>query len=321
MTIPKSTFSMEFYKRIAIIRTGRLFLRDHHSQMTTSDFLDYWADLDWREFRVHAGLYLIIALLFVIVGPFDTGDQPFLYRLIYWFSTLSIFGGLVMPIVTRLVRSADWFKLSPLVPGALGVISLAAIPMTVIIFSLDPLIIGLMRLADSFSLISLAKWEDQIESETFSVAEVLLLYVQVLIIVIINTGLVSMVVMQRHRVATPEQGLSVRPGAAFFSRLPDHIGTDLLYMQMEDHYLRAVTQAGEALILVRFRDAMNELEAFGGLQVHRSWWVVSSEIEKLSRTGRRSELVMSDGARVPVSSSFREAVDQLLTSKQPNPQN
>lgn len=290
--------------------------------MTTSDFLDYWADLDWREFRVHAGLYLIVALLFVIVGPFDTGEQPFLFRLIYWFSTLSVFGGLVMPIVARLVRGAGWFKLSPLIPGAMGVISLAAIPMTAIIFSLDPLIYGLLKAAEALSLISLTKWEDQMEpEEPYNVAGVLLLYVQVLIIIVINIGLVSLVVMQRHREATPEQSLSVRPGAAFFSRLPDHIGTDLLYMQMEDHYLRVVTQAGETLILVRFRDAMNELEAFGGLQVHRSWWVVSSEIEKLSRTGRRSELVMSDGARIPVSSSFREAVDQLLTSKQPNPQN
>lgn len=289
--------------------------------MTTSDFLDYWADLDWREFRVHAGLYLIVALLFVIVGPFDTGEQPFLFRLIYWFSTLSVFGGLVMPIVARLVRGAGWFKLSPLIPGAMGVISLAAIPMTAIIFSLDPLIYGLLKAAEALSLISLTKWEDQMEpEEPYNVAGVLLLYVQVLIIIVINIGLVSLVVMQRHRGATPEQSLSVRPGTAFFSRVPDHIGTDLLYMQMEDHYLRVVTQAGEALILVRFRDAMNELEAFGGLQVHRSWWVVSSEIEKLSRTGRRSELIMSDGARVPVSSSFRESVDQLLLSKQSIPE-
>ncbi|MEP2988188.1 MAG: LytTR family DNA-binding domain-containing protein [Parasphingorhabdus sp.] len=283
--------------------------------MTTSDFLDYWADLDWREFRIHAGLYVILALLFVIVGPFETGDQPFLYRLIYWFSALSVFGGLVMPIVARLVRGAGWFKLSPLVPGAMGVISLAAIPMTAIVLGSDPLIMGLLRVAESFSLISLAKWEGEMDSEPYGLAEVLLYYVQVLVIVVISIGLVSAVVMQRKHDPKTEQGLSIRPGVTFFSRLPDHLGTDLLYMQMEDHYLRVVTKAGEALILVRFRDAINELEAISGLQVHRSWWVVSAEIEKLSRVGRKSELLMSDGARVPVSSSFKESVDQLLTSK------
>lgn len=284
--------------------------------MTTSDFLDYWADLDWREFRVLAGLYLVVALLFAIVGPFAPGKTPFLFLLIYWFSTLIVFGGLVMPVVARMVRGAGWFKLTPLIPGAMGVLSIAAIPMTVIIFGLDALTDGLLRAAESASLISLAEWEDEMASEPYGLAEVLLLYVQVLVIVVINIGLVSVVVMQRKRIATSEQSLSVRPGTAFFSRLPDHIGTDLLYMQMEDHYLRVVTKAGEVLILVRFRDAMNELDAFGGLQVHRSWWVVSAEIEKLSRTGRKSELIMSNGARVPVSSSFKEAIDQLLMNKQ-----
>lgn len=290
--------------------------------MTMSEFLDYWADLGWREFRVHACIYSVVALLFVIVGPFETGGEAFLFRLVYWFSSLSVFGGLILPIVARMLRVSGWIELTPLIPGAIITLCLAAIPMTVVIFGSDVLFLSLLKVAYSFSLISLAELEGLIDSEPYDLAAALLLYVQVLVIVVINIGLVSVVVMQRRDGPVLEQSLSVRPGAAFFSRLPDRLGTNLLYMQMEDHYLRVVTKAGEDLVLVRLRDAMNELEGLGGLQVHRSWWVVSSEIEKLSRTGRRTELIMSDSARVPVSNSFRKAVDELLrngpSDAQPN---
>lgn len=281
--------------------------------MAMLDFLDYWADLDWREFRKHAGLYLVLALLLVVVGPFDTGDQPFLFRLTYWFSALCIFGGLVMPLMARLLRSAGWFQHAPLIPGAVGVLCIAAIPMTVIVASLDVIVVSILRTDAVISLFSIQHWQNQIGGEEpLDMASALLLYVQVLVIILIIIGLISLVAMPRLGEAETAQSLSVRPGTAFFSRLPDHIGTDLLYLQMEDHYLRVVTRDGEALILVRLRDAMNELEAFGGLQVHRSWWVVSAEIEKLSKAGRRSELVMSNGGRVPVSSSYKESVEQLL---------
>jgi hypothetical protein len=60
-------------------------------------------------------------------------------------------------------------------------------------------------------------------------------------------------------------------GNALLNRLPREIGTELIAMEAEDHYLRVHTQAGSALILMRLSDAVAAAGADAGVQVHRSW--------------------------------------------------
>ena len=96
------------------------------------------------------------------------------------------------------------------------------------------------------------------------------------------------------------------------STLPPAIGTELVLLRMEDHYVRAVTVEGQSLILMRLSDAVTELGDYPGLQVHRSWWVAVEAIRSVDRDGKRLSLVMSDGSHVPVSSSYRSSVNKLL---------
>jgi DNA-binding LytR/AlgR family response regulator len=57
---------------------------------------------------------------------------------------------------------------------------------------------------------------------------------------------------------------------------------------------------------MRLGDAMQEL-AGQGLQVHRSHWVAPEAVRRHRRDKGRDLLVMTDGAEVPVSRSFRAA--------------
>ena len=43
-------------------------------------------------------------------------------------------------------------------------------------------------------------------------------------------------------------------------------------LKMADHYVEAFTTAGSTLVLMRFADAVSELEGADGLRVHRSYW-------------------------------------------------
>jgi len=82
--------------------------------------------------------------------------------------------------------------------------------------------------------------------------------------------------------------------------LPPHLREGLLALEMEDHYVRAHAAAGSALILLRMRDAVAELGDVDGLQVHRSWWVARSAIERIARDGRAVTLQLKGGLRAPV---------------------
>ena len=90
-------------------------------------------------------------------------------------------------------------------------------------------------------------------------------------------------------------------GPRFIDRLPPAIGTDLLALEMEDHYVRAHTALGSELVLMRMRDAVAELDGIAGEQVHRSWWVARGAVADVKRDGRNVRLVLDNGLEAPVS--------------------
>lgn len=97
--------------------------------------------------------------------------------------------------------------------------------------------------------------------------------------------------------------------AMFQRRLPLDRRGALLRLEAQDHYLKVVTQAGEALILMRLSDAEAELAGFPGLRVHRSHWVAQDAVQSVRRREGRLFLILPDGAEVPVSRSYRPAVE------------
>jgi hypothetical protein len=96
--------------------------------------------------------------------------------------------------------------------------------------------------------------------------------------------------------------------APFLSRVPSHLGQELLAVNAEDHYLRVITASGSGLILMRMADALRELDAHAGLQVHRSWWVAREAVRAIRRDNGKTILELSNGQQVPVSRTYLAAV-------------
>ena len=86
----------------------------------------------------------------------------------------------------------------------------------------------------------------------------------------------------------------------FLSRLPGYLGRDLVALQMEDHYLRAHTMLGSAMILIPLRQALAELGGLPGMQVHRSWWVARRAVIGSVHDGRNLRLRLVNGVMAPV---------------------
>lgn len=79
-------------------------------------------------------------------------------------------------------------------------------------------------------------------------------------------------------------------------------------VEAEDHYLRVFLADGRApLVHYRMKDALLELAALDGMQVHRGHWVAAPAVAGAEREGKRWLLVLRDGRRVPVSESFAPA--------------
>lgn len=120
-------------------------------------------------------------------------------------------------------------------------------------------------------------------------------------------GLVALsrVVHLPHPTAQPGE----TPDASFQRRLPLDRRGALVRLEAQDHYLKVVTDVGEALILLRLSDAEAELAEFNGLRVHRSHWVAVGQVQKVQRREGRLVLTMQDGTEVPVSRTYRPGVE------------
>jgi hypothetical protein len=96
-------------------------------------------------------------------------------------------------------------------------------------------------------------------------------------------------------------GNEQRQSDGFLDLLPGEIGTDVIYLMSELHYLRVVTTKGSTLVLYNLRDAVQELPADAGLQPHRSYWIALRHVGKLLKHEGKAFLQLSDGSLVPIS--------------------
>lgn len=96
---------------------------------------------------------------------------------------------------------------------------------------------------------------------------------------------------------------------------PDERGP-IYRVSVDDHYVRLVTEAAETELLMRFSDALKELDGADGMQVHRSHWVARAAVTGHRLEKSRMFLKLVDGAEVPVSRSFRKPVENELLEMQ-----
>ena len=97
----------------------------------------------------------------------------------------------------------------------------------------------------------------------------------------------------------------------FLDRLPQNIGHDLIYLNVNGHYVNAVTTQGSAVMLMRLADAIAELDDMG-TQVHRSYWVAHRHITAILRRDERTLVRVTGGHELPVSRTYLTAVRALI---------
>ncbi|WP_286828258.1 MULTISPECIES: LytTR family DNA-binding domain-containing protein [Kordiimonas] len=100
------------------------------------------------------------------------------------------------------------------------------------------------------------------------------------------------------------------------ARLSPEKHGELWAITSEQHYLRIYTEHGDDLILMRFSDALETLEAHDGIQIHRSHWVARAGIDKTDKdTGGKLFIVLKNGIKFPVSRPNQSLVKQYLGLK------
>ncbi len=230
------------------------------------------------DLAVLAGIGFLLALL----GPFGSFAAPFPLRLVYWVG-LTIAGYAIyrpaMVAANLLAERLDLPRLAVWIAACI----LATVPMTALVIAAE----GLFGAARTPGL-----------EPAFQFYGYVLVIAAALCFVFWLAG-------DRHerRLAQPPGTPEAEGPAApprFLDRLPANAGRELIALEMQDHYVLAHTATGQAMILMRMRDAVAELDGIDGARVHRSWWVARKAVREVKRDGRNVRLVLARGLEVPV---------------------
>lgn len=110
---------------------------------------------------------------------------------------------------------------------------------------------------------------------------------------------------QNERANQPAQSVAAKTAEpAFLVKVRPALRGRVIAINAELHYVRVFTDHGQDLIHYRFRDAVTDMEALGGLQVHRSW-CISAEAIVLRRA---QSVELQGGLSVPVGRVYKGAL-------------
>lgn len=246
-----------------------------------------------RKLMIDLSIMTVIGVVLALIGPFGTIALPLPMRLVSWVGLSYVGYAAYSPMGYFVERLHESLAL-PRLGLWIACVLVATVPLAVVIW-----IIGFLPGSARMP----------------TPEEALSAYLNVLVIGASITVLFHLI--ERSNAASPQHpGVSgddqpvARPAAGetkpetwprFLDRLPPELGTDLLALEMEDHYVRAHTALGSDLVLLRMRDAVAELDGIEGARVHRSWWVARIAVEDVRREGRNVRLVLPDGLEAPVS--------------------
>ncbi|QFT78956.1 LytTR family DNA-binding domain-containing protein [Erythrobacter sp. THAF29] len=250
-----------------------------------------------RKLVIDLSVMTVIGVMLALIGPFGSFGDPLAIRLMVWVGLAYAGYFIYSPVgwvVERMTAALDLPRVFLWVAGTL----IATVPMAIVVWSLNQLNSPVYRVPGA--------------------EEALTHYAYVLIIGAGITLLFNVIELSGNAkvesasVPTPAPPASIsEPRTAIsplLASLPDHLGSDIIALEMEDHYCRVHTALGSELVLTRLRDAMTQIDGIEGMQVHRSWWVARGAVEDIVRDGRNMRLKLARDVEAPVS---RAKVSQL----------
>jgi len=238
------------------------------------------------------------AVFLTIIGAVGTGGYPILHRLAYWLIVMQA-GALIGFLVSTTVNLWGGLRSWPWLEGA-AITAVITLPLSTLVIVANHLFFG-----GGFP-----PWPQMIV-----VGMVVMMFSGLMTAINYATAPKLPIMADaapQHVPTTPVivqkevLRVSVSAQTRLAERLPPHLRqARLLAIEAEDHYLRAHTDAGSDLVLLRLTDAISELDSLPGARTHRSWWVARAAVNAACIENGRTMLTLTNNLTVPVSRTFR----------------
>ncbi|MGB0505553.1 MAG: LytTR family DNA-binding domain-containing protein [Pikeienuella sp.] len=211
-----------------------------------------------------------------IAGPFGTVELPLWLRAIYWSSVLIVAFFMSLTIIFYFYEGPLLKRIDPLIRGVTGAL-VFSMSYSVFLVAATPAILG-----DGGNVPSYLD---------------MLLYSGPIAVAIT-------IIVHLFRRSSGDLPATYSSTPRLVKRLKPELGQKLLRLSMQDHYVEAFTDKGSQLVLMRFTDALAELDEAKGWRIHRSHWVAEAAITDMRRFDGKTFVVLGEGVELPVSRTY-----------------
>ncbi len=220
--------------------------------------------------------FLILLVTFTLVGPFGTYSAMTLSeRFVFWSLIIASIGALMHFAIVLAIEAKSLRSIPRFLRIAIGS-GIAAMPGAAVVVFLG----GYM-------------YETNLHPSTVPT-----IWMQIFVIGTL-VGLVEF--------PPPAEEDQAAQRTKFHDRLPKGEVHDIISLTMNDHYVEVTTGTGTHLVLIRFSDALDELDGLEGFRLHRSHWAARKHIVKVNRS-QKSKAHLSDGRILPISKRYVDEV-------------
>ena len=248
-----------------------------------------------RQILIDLAVMSVIGVFLGLIGPFGTIDTPLAWRLLSWLG-FAYAGYAIYRPMGQVVFLAERALALPRTGLWIAAVLIATVPMSFVV-----------QLVTSLP-----------EPELWPGLEVMMAHYSAVLVIgggvtllfnLLKPGQEQPVAAPAAAdapVAAPSPAVAAvsetvpAPANPLLDQLPPELGSAIIALEMEDHYVRVHTMLGSALVLMRMRDAVALLGDMEGMQVHRSWWVARAAVEDVLRDGRNIRLRLPRGIEAPV---------------------
>lgn len=250
-------------------------------------------DPEWlRRQLVAGGVAVVFAAVLAAVGAFASDRYDPLQRVGYW-TLIFLFWAIIARLAVRLIARGQ----APDAPGRwktlIAATALASAPMLAIVM---------------LETAAVMDWTPNIEDFLEQIIGIWLLGGAYLFLVdrpfrhapVAAPAAVDPVPLAPEALEPEPSELAGK----LLEKLPGRRLEDIICLGGEDHYVRVHTRHGSVLVLMRFKDALDEVIGLDGSRVHRSWWVANDAVARIAREGRVARLDLGAGLTVPVSQPY-----------------
>jgi hypothetical protein len=231
-----------------------------------------------RRILIGCAIIFGVGIVAALIGPFGSFEAPFGLRLLYWLAMSYAGYFLYFPAMVAARALAPKLDFPEAALWAAACL-IATLPMAAVTWAAN-------------FVWQAPRWP--------TLEEALAHYLNVLILGALVCALFWFVQARRDAAIAPAAEPATPGLPRLIERLPAHLRAAPIALEMEDHYVRVHTAHGSALLLMRMRDAILELDGMPGALVHRSWWVAREAVTGARREGRNVRLLLAGGIEAPV---------------------